>query len=538
MIKLRECPLIGKISSLVIWILLLGLTIGTVNAMKKDSTVIKNYEDFLEDAEKLIGKKLKPTTGGSSKNHQVSEENPGALDIGVNTNNLSKEEYNKVGDLALRYGYRLGDEDNHLHVDNRPDNPTRVFLGKKDGFKGAPDNNRFIKALQETTRAKGSWMGGIPNKGLDMVDEEKNLEEELKKESSDMHSRLRVNRKPKSVSEATEQFASEAIETSPIGNQLSVHQKRKLQTEVLNPDNITEEAAKAQEQKAQGQTPSVKNNFMEAIAYFLPSIAGLAVGGIIGGNEGAAQGAQLGMQAGKNFADYGIAKQRVEQQNQLSPMDMERLQVSKGNLDLRKKDLIEQKKRTANLEEDRQIRREERDLTRALSAKESFSKRPDVKKLQDQGLMLRDINNIINDAPEIASGVIGFKIAKGIAGEVGNLTENEREAAQVSPSFLRKIERQGTNFLMGRLPEEDVKDLNKVVKVLEERRKSQLRNIVGGFTKSRAKSFSKDIAEEFQTDLFNEYGLIDEQTKKPSGKITEQDIDNMSIEELKAAGLL
>lgn len=80
-----------------------------------DTTVSKmdKYKSFIDTAEDMLGRKLVITTGGSSLNHEL-----GALDIGKEGNKLTQEQYDMLGKLALDFGYRVGDEADHLHVDN------------------------------------------------------------------------------------------------------------------------------------------------------------------------------------------------------------------------------------------------------------------------------------------------------------------------------------------------------------------------------------------------------------------------------------
>lgn len=73
---------------------------------------MSQYKDFIEAAEGMLGRTLTITTGGSSLNHKL-----GALDIG-RSNFKSQEEFEAIGQLALEYGYRVGDEAHHLHIDN------------------------------------------------------------------------------------------------------------------------------------------------------------------------------------------------------------------------------------------------------------------------------------------------------------------------------------------------------------------------------------------------------------------------------------
>ena len=102
-------------------------------------------------------------------------------------------------------------------------------------------------------------------------------------------------------------------------------------------------------------------------------------------------------------------------------------------------------------------------------------------------------------------------VAKGIAGEVGNLTSEERDAAQISPSFYRKLKRGGTKFLTGRLPEEDVKELRKVTKALRVRTGSNFKDKISNFAKGRQLYADP---KSFEEALMAEHGFSKEEKKK------------------------
>jgi len=145
----------------------------------KDKEVSDKFATFINAAEEMLGRKLNTTTGGGSKNHLewnsfledakkyygVTQEQirkgskksksgnvinqalinraakmmskaaqreytRGALDIGMTDNSLTDEEALKLGKLALKHGLRVGEEDNHLHLDSRQNtNPgaERIF---------------------------------------------------------------------------------------------------------------------------------------------------------------------------------------------------------------------------------------------------------------------------------------------------------------------------------------------------------------------------------------------------------------------------
>ena len=95
-------------------------------------------------------------------------------------------------------------------------------------------------------------------------------------------------------------------------------------------------------------------------------------------------------------------------------------------------------------------------------------------------------------------------MAKGLAGEVGNLTNEEREAAQISPSFWRKAKREGTVFFTGKLPKQDVDELKKAIKFIRGKLNKKLKSKIAGFTSSRGKTLSGEHRKFLQQDLESE----------------------------------
>jgi hypothetical protein len=306
------------------------------------------------------------------------------------------------------------------------------------------------------------------------------------------------------------QIIERSIEEAPMSDRAKKDLKR---------SDFAEEVRQGHLRQKAGAPVSPKQNFMSTMALFLPTIIGGIAGGLLEGTEGAVGGLEGGMAGSKAGLDLieqseGLETEALKQEKLRAEIEgigkpdadkQRRLEISEGNLEQRKEEIRLQKKRLVNTEIERDVREEDRNIDRAIKAKENFKSRSDVDSLIKSRENLNDIEDILNDAPEIASGVIGFKIAKGIAKEVGNLTSEERKAAQISPSFLRNIERAGTKFLMGKLPESDVIELRKVVKAMRKSTNGRMEGIIGGFTKSRSRAFKGETRRMFEEDLRNEF---------------------------------
>lgn len=320
-----------------------------------------------------------------------------------------------------------------------------------------------------------------------------------------------VKKKP-SADELRRQFNTQAVDNTPAGQQMSEAQKRAFAKEQLNPENQMESAAKTQAKKVSGEQISAKDNFMEAITYFLPAITGLAVGGAIAGEEGAARGADLGFKAGEGYRKAKLARERFEfqkeQANRLDPAAQQRLDLSKQNLEMRKKELQAQIDRSKALAQERGDRRYERYDERANKLKDTFMNRNDIKSFREQEEGLIALEEMVTTGKKIPGGSLAL-ISKGLSGETGVLTDRDIQRAQVNPDVWNKLKRGYYTNFKGEILPEDAKEILKIAKLKSKALKERIRSKVGNFAKSRSKTLSPEHGEILGLDLNLELGLED-----------------------------
>lgn len=348
------------------------------------------------------------------------------------------------------------------------------------------------------------------------------------------------------------QVAQEVIESMPV----TEHRKKQLKDEVVQGTPIIQSIKRGETKLDEGQERTPKESLASTVAMFLPTLIGGVAGAAFEGTQGAAaalegglQGTATGLTLAEKLKKLREDKKKVKTPTKISTINdlgkpvtrivdgqtgetiKEFLTPEKEMTPFQKANLRFQKMKTKGIMTEKEMRREERQHESVIKAKNFFAKSATVENIKEQSAVLDDMEDIINDAPEIAVGVIPFKIAKGIAGEVGNLNIQELESAQISPSFIRNLKRKGAKFLTGRLPEEDVKELAKLTKAIKKNLKKRLTKEVKNFAASRTKSMSPELAKTFEADLLLEHGLtpadINEEQNKPSTKSIEQ----MSSEE-------
>ena len=321
----------------------------------------------------------------------------------------------------------------------------------------------------------------------------------------------------------------EAVKTLVDGNeQLAPQEKEQVKKNV---------EVIAKDETVADQPGSVSSQFTDALTFFLPQIIGGLGGALVEGTQGALMGAQAGAQAGQAYRAHQLQQEEMalkraaeERKAQPDALELERIKQAGQRIDLQLEDLKLQKERNKALEFDRDFRREERDLERSIKAKQAFSSRADVKKMKESLAILDEMEDIVTKAPEIAVGTIPAKIARGVAGEVGVLTNEDIKRANISPSFYRNLKRKGAQFLSGKLPKEDVAELKKVIKAMREAKKNKFRGKVDAFSKSRSKNFSDKIKQDFYQDLIVEHEL----EKEAPRKRLMNDAQRKRLQELKA----
>lgn len=386
-----------------------------------------------------------------------------------------------------------------------------------------------LERLREENKkraAAGIPEGNIPSSLVEEINKPKKSRTDVQKTLERIQ-----NASPKESIEATKPVLDVVVEEKRLAGELNNKQAQKVKENLNNPQKMEELT-----NKPDGKL-SVSDNFTKAMTFFAPQILGGLAGALFEGTEGAIAGIEEGGKARDAFIAYNQSEKELalKEQSELrkgspDPMELQRLQQAEQRLEMQKANLELDKQRNKDLNVDRELRREERDLNRAISAKQAFAKKPEVVKLKEGLSVLNEMEDIITQAPEIAVGTIPAKIARGIAGEVGVLTDKDIERANISPSFIRNLKRGGARFLTGQLPEQDVQDLQKVINAIRSSKKIQLRKNVESFSKARSKDFRPNIQKDFLSDLMIEHGLEESRPSTP----TEKDIDSMSKEELEA----
>ena len=92
---------------------------------------------------------------------------------------------------------------------------------------------------------------------------------------------------------------------------LSTAEKKQVEIDAKDPVKMQRAIARSDAAKQQGQQPSPRDAFMEALSFFLPTALGALVGGAIEGTEGAVAGAETATSLGASFRDHQLKKEEM-----------------------------------------------------------------------------------------------------------------------------------------------------------------------------------------------------------------------------------
>ncbi len=84
--------------------------------------------------------------------------------------------------------------------------------------------------------------------------------------------------------------------------------RRTFIEDLNNPDKIVEDIAISKQGKQRGEDGNIKNNFMDALTFFLPTAIGALVGGAFEGTEGAVAGAESATSLGAAFREHNLKR--------------------------------------------------------------------------------------------------------------------------------------------------------------------------------------------------------------------------------------
>ncbi len=292
--------------------------------------------------------------------------------------------------------------------------------------------------------------------------------------------------------------------------------KEKAIDQVIDDAGIDREEAELDNQELPDLDPKDKEQgmskeFKESLMFFGPRVAGLLIGGLVGSRKGkASQGALIGLQSTSKVMDDF---QKARMQNQKMELEERKADAQEAAARQAAGPTWQQAKYTTS--DGQQLTFEKNsgkyvtsdgkpytgkliaegegvEINKAVAGQlKEFGARKSVVSLKESMSRLDDIEVKLGDAKALAKGTIKIDILKGIAREVGNLSQQELKGGKVDLGFAENLKSNVEEFFKQGLSEARTKELRKVLKVLRDKRKEELQKEIKGFAGSRGKLFGK-----------------------------------------------
>lgn len=217
----------------------------------------------------------------------------------------------------------------------------------------------------------------------------------------------------------------------------------------------------------------------------------LATSLIAGGTQG--EGVEV---AGKYYGDLVSDNKKRQQTLEDKLMEIQKsraIAASKGKSGLSFEERAELERikaglkgtdgKDARFEKSQKFKKELADRGLIIKTREQLKTYEPFKKSQVRYQATNDAINVLNQKNPIGDAGVQILFAKGIFGEVGNLTAQEQAKFIGSPELSRVFDRMLTKYKTGLLGEKDRDDLLKLAKHMRERAKQDARNSAGAYTK-------------------------------------------------------
>lgn len=289
--------------------------------------------------------------------------------------------------------------------------------------------------------------------------------------------------------------------------------------ELKNP----QEQKRIKEQSKVGGNVTPMDQLKEALLYFGPQIAASILGG--------AEAGEATSRIMEGVRKHSLEKEKlaIERESKLGQKGIasENLKIKKANLAARLAEIEDQRKRTNNLQEDRRLRKAERELNREKKyldftdkQKEMFSNRNDVKTYRERKNKYQAILNLTNfkEGQQLPGGINAL-IARSVSGEVGVLTDADVQRAQINPDLISKLKRGYFTNIRGTMSPKDTEDIKLLVRKIMAKDDEIMKEKAGLYTQAKKKWLPEKYQKSFKEDLITG-GLGIDITKKVKPKLT------------------
>lgn len=202
----------------------------------------------------------------------------------------------------------------------------------------------------------------------------------------------------------------------------------------------------------------------------LASLTPLAVEALMGGKQARSVSAGI---AGESVLGDLSQRQKRKQTLEDKLMELKKLSAPKADTEAAKQSRFEASQKQRQSNEDRRI---------ILQTRDKLNQDKQFNVARVRYTATNDAINVLNQRNPIGDAGVRTLFAKGIFGEVGTLSDKDKQDFIGSPQYERMFDRLLSKFNTGLLGENDRMDLLKLAKHMRERAKVDTQRIASGYT--------------------------------------------------------
>lgn len=271
--------------------------------------------------------------------------------------------------------------------------------------------------------------------------------------------------------------------------------------------------------------PNLEQKFKQAFKYLGPQF----VAQIAGGNVAAERTQNIidKMRAEEASEVQRIEQRKLDQAKEQRAIDKEKREERSLKVRERGGELREQELGVS--EERESTRREELTQKRYEDAVSKFSKRKDVQRYQEFSGTIDSIKDMVESGKKIPGASLAL-VARGLSREVGVLTNQDIERAQVNPDILSKIKRGYYKFFKGEITPEDAKEMLKIANAIKGKQEGRFKKIAEKEAGMRSSKMSDEDKQRMRKDFLGQVYIYEDEVKE--GELSPEEMKE--LQELEA----
>ncbi len=271
--------------------------------------------------------------------------------------------------------------------------------------------------------------------------------------------------------------------------------------------------------------PNLESKFKQAFKFIGPQL----VAQIVGGNVAADKTSQImGTMRQQEIADeQRIERRKLEQAQEKRAIEKDSreersLKVREKGGELREKEL--------GVSEDREVnRREELAVKRYEDAVAKFTKRKDVQRYQEFSGTIDSIKDMVSSGKKIPGASLAL-VARGLSREVGVLTNQDINRAQVNPDILSRIKSGYYRYFKGEISPKDAKEMLKIANAIKEKQEKRFKKVAEKEAAMRSSRMSDVDKKKLRKDFLGQLYIYEDEVK--GDKLTPE--EQKELQELEA----